>query len=541
MGLLLIAIPLGVFIGVLTLRRGEAGRGATMILTALGLPALSVAVFADPASQMYGPDGVLAFGRSVGFSVAQAATGNGALAAGGFDAQVDGLTASILTHVVREPLQLWNFGHVVDRVGGCGAAWSAAVQRGVGDSAVKAMAACGDSAAVRYAENLDGGHAWIGAVMLVCALLLGWFMVAAGWAVARVSVQAIWTTAILLPALWLGGIPGAAQRRAVDTVWAFFRHGIEVLIYIVYVSVIVLAIDTVIARPLPAQLGGTNPFAHVLIMGGVCAAALMLLRHIRSDLSGSSRRGLVGRAAEVAFGIGVGAAVRGGGSWAAGGLRGLSRRASGGGAAASGAPGGLAPWERIDQAAAAGGSGVLGEPRDGFAAVGDSGGSFGGGVAPGGGGGSAGAVSGGGAEASGGSASGGGFAAIGLGEPSGGSSRVASEGAAEVSAVGGATDSGRSGASGRRSGGNRGRGTVGGAAAGRGTKTESFDLELPAAKGDPTAESLPGIDAVIATTGYGEEVPLPEEPPDEETVMSDGEQVQADVTDIDAINDGGQS
>ena len=52
-----------------------------MIGIALTMPALSVAVFADPAGLMYGPDGLLAFGRSVGFSVAAAATHNGASAA----------------------------------------------------------------------------------------------------------------------------------------------------------------------------------------------------------------------------------------------------------------------------------------------------------------------------------------------------------------------------------------------------------------------------------------------------------------------------
>ena len=82
-GLLVLAVPVGVLIGAITVRRGEAGRGATMILIALTLPAASVAVFADPAGEMYGPDGLLAFGRRVGFSVAEAATHNGPLGAPG--------------------------------------------------------------------------------------------------------------------------------------------------------------------------------------------------------------------------------------------------------------------------------------------------------------------------------------------------------------------------------------------------------------------------------------------------------------------------
>jgi hypothetical protein len=302
--------------------------------------AASVAVFADPAGEMYGPDGLLAFGRRVGFSVAEAATHNGPLGAPG-GSQVDTLTASLITHTVREPLQLWNFGHVVDRVGGCGAAWSAAVRDGAPDGPITAMAACGDRGAVAYAQHLDGTNEWIGLVFVAAALLLAVFMVASGWAVLKVSVNAVWTTVILLPTLWLGAIPGAPQRRAVDVVWQFFRHGVEVMVYIVYVSVIGLAVERVVTAPLPAALGGTSAFAHVLMMGAVSAAALMLGRHLRADLSGQARGGgLVGRAAAVAVGMGIQAGLGGAGSAAARGLRGRLGRARG-----------ATPWEQLDRVA----------------------------------------------------------------------------------------------------------------------------------------------------------------------------------------------
>ena len=99
------------------------------------------------------------------------------------------------------------------------------------------MAACGDRAAVAYAQHLDGTNIWVGCVFVLAAALLAWFMIVSGWAVLRVSVMAIWTTVILLPTLWLGAIPGAPQRRAADVVWQFFAHGIQMLVYIVYVSV----------------------------------------------------------------------------------------------------------------------------------------------------------------------------------------------------------------------------------------------------------------------------------------------------------------
>jgi hypothetical protein len=354
-GLLVLAVPVGVLIGTLTIRRGEAGRGATMILIAMTLPAASVAVFADPAGAMYGPDGLLAFGRRVGFSVAEAATHNGPLGAPG-GSQVDTLTASLITHTVREPLQLWNFGHVVDRVGGCGSAWSAAVRGGAPDGPITAMAACGDRGAVAYAQHLDGTNEWIGLVFVAAALLLALFMVTSGWAVLKVSVNAVWTTVILLPTLWLGAIPGAPQRRAVEVVWQFFRHGVEVMVYIVYVSVIGLAVERVVTAPLPAELGGTSAFAHVLMMGAVSVAALLLGRHLRADLSGHTRGGgLVGRATEVAVGMGIQAGLGGAGS-AAKGLRGRLGRL--------GHARGAAPWDQLDRAADDA-PGIHGDPAPG--------------------------------------------------------------------------------------------------------------------------------------------------------------------------------
>ena len=230
-GLVAITVPLGVFVGVLAIRRGEAGRGATMILLAIMMPALALSVFSDPAGMMYGPDGLLMFGRRMGFSTAQAVTHNGAISGGGFLSQVDTLTSSLITHVVREPLQVFNFGHVVDRVGSCGAQYSAALQQGAAaaslqgsaDGPVKAMARCGDLAAVHYAQNLDGTNVFVGLMSVLAAVAFGWFMISSGTSVFMVSVKAIYTTAKLLPSVFAGGISGAAQHHAKATVWRFFE------------------------------------------------------------------------------------------------------------------------------------------------------------------------------------------------------------------------------------------------------------------------------------------------------------------------------
>jgi hypothetical protein len=362
-GLILITVPVGVFMGVLAIRRGERGRGATMIMLALFAPTLAVTVFSDPAGMMYGPNGLLQFGRSMAFSTAQTATHGGAISGGGFTGQVDTLTSSLITHVVREPLEVFNFGHVVDRVGGCGAAVSAAWQQGDKDGPIQALAQCGDRAAVYYAQNLDGTNVVGGAILVAAAFLFGWFMVSAGASVFMVSVKAIYTTAKLLPSVFIGGINSdAAREHAKSTVWKFFKHPIEAMVYITFVSVIGLALERLISRPLPPELGGSNPFAHVLMMGGASMVALYLLRHIRADLEGThAGRGIFGRAGDVALGLGMHAALGGAGKAALGGAQGLR------GVLGSGR---TTPWAEMDKrATAADPQQILGPAQEGFEPV----------------------------------------------------------------------------------------------------------------------------------------------------------------------------
>lgn len=358
-GLVALTVPLGVFMGVLAIRRGEAGRGWTMVLLAIMMPALAITVFSDPAGMMYGSDGMLAFGRSMGFSTAEAFTHNGAIGgSGGFTSQVDTLTSSLITHVVREPLQVFNFGHVIDAKPGCAAQYTAALHQGVSDGPIKAMARCGDAAAVHYAQNLDGSNTFGGLILVVAAFLFGWFMISSGASVFKVSLKAMYTTAKLLPSVFAGGISGAAQEHAKATVWRFFKHPIEVMVFVTFVSVMGLAIERLISRPLPAELGGSNPFAHVLIMAGGSMAALFLLRHIRADLQGQRPgRSLLGRTTDVAMGLAMHAGLRGAGSAALDGLRGLRGK-------------GKTPWEQLDeQSAISNPEDVLGQPHEGFAPV----------------------------------------------------------------------------------------------------------------------------------------------------------------------------
>ena len=164
-----------------------------------------------------------------------------------------------------------------------------------------------------------------------------------------------------------------------------------------------------------------------------------------------------------------------------------------------GVSGGPAPWDRIDQQAAAGAHEVLGEPRPGFGAVGEGG--AGGGAAGGRGGGSV--------QPAGGDES---AAAASVITATGGAATASSPGAVEVCAVGGEAAEGVGGVDRGQA---RGRANIG--PAGRGDRTsEAAPTAHVTGEPGPAGASAGTVSAITATTGYGENAALPTEPPGEE-------------------------
>jgi hypothetical protein len=337
-GILLIAIPAGVWWGLMRIRRGEHGTGWMTVLVGLTMPVLTVTVFSDPAGLMYGPGGVLDFGRRVGFSVAQTVHPGGMFTGSDFSGQVDTMTSSLVTHVVREPIQMWNFGHVVDTNPACATAYTTALRTGIKDAPIRALHQCGDSQAVAYALHVDGTNIWVGAVFILIAVLIGYVMAVCGWCVLKVLIKALWATAAITVALWMGAI---FQRRALNTVAQFFRHGIEVMTYVIYASVVGSAIEYVTSHTLPPELGGSAVFPRILILGLLALAAIMLLHHIHHELTGQPPGTVraAHRIAQVGTGMAIGAAVSGGAGTVAAGARSLLNRG-----------GQSTPWEQLDAA-----------------------------------------------------------------------------------------------------------------------------------------------------------------------------------------------
>ena len=184
-----------------------------------------------------------------------------------------------------------------------------------------------------------------GAVFVFAAALLGVFMVVSGWAVLKVSVKAIWTTVILLPALWLGAIPGAPQRRARRCGVAVLppRHRGHGLHRLRQRDRAGRGTDR--GRSAARRIGRHQPVRARADDGrGVDRGVHAVAPHPRRPLGGAARSPRHGRARRRRRGW-HGYARRGRGS-------GISAAVAGAkGCAGGSATGAATPWERQDQAA----------------------------------------------------------------------------------------------------------------------------------------------------------------------------------------------
>jgi hypothetical protein len=159
-----------------TLWHGHRGRGWGIMLSSFAIGLIGLVLTRDPLTDLYGDNGLLNQGRNLGFTVAQAAMNNGAIAPGGANAQMHNLTGLIADATVRAPLQVQNFGTTVDGIGTCANAWSAAILTGAPDAPAHAMANCGAPQALSFAEHIDGNNVALGAFFMLIGCVFTFFV-----------------------------------------------------------------------------------------------------------------------------------------------------------------------------------------------------------------------------------------------------------------------------------------------------------------------------------------------------------------------------
>jgi len=290
---------------------GRHGKGTGTMLSAMAIGAFGLVVTREPLNELYSDNGLLTRARNLGFGVAQAAMYNHSIASGAAG-QMKHLTGALLDAMLRAPLQIHNFGMVIDGIGvpvpgttfrTCGAAWDNAILAGQPDGPAHAMGpiaqgGCGATLALSFAQHLDGSNFGVGLLLGVLGLAFSFFIVYLAYSYVMVACAAFLTGVMALFAVGPAMIAGHSRRRATHRVKEFFKHLFRVFAYVTYAS---LAAVIILRMAAPggyaAQVNMTHPVALLVLIAltSMVATAVFwwfkheLGDHTRSDLIRSAR------------------------------------------------------------------------------------------------------------------------------------------------------------------------------------------------------------------------------------------------------------
>ncbi|MFI6368586.1 hypothetical protein ACIBG0_38380 [Nocardia sp. NPDC050630] len=196
---------------------------------------------------------------------------------------VETLQAEMADNFVRKPLQVWNFGHVVDERPACQAIWTAGTNAGNGDQIKNGMKACGDTAAYAAADNPNVGQIATGLILLLAGVVLLGFAAYLGLKVIKAAMEAVYHGIRVIFGFAAGGfIYGPTQTALIrDVVDSFIAAG-RMAVFTGY-----LGIDMLILGDLFRQAKGQ--VMAVLVMATIVQIiAVVQLRNLSHSLDGAN-------------------------------------------------------------------------------------------------------------------------------------------------------------------------------------------------------------------------------------------------------------
>ncbi|MFD8249004.1 hypothetical protein [Nocardia sp. NPDC059691] len=176
-----------IFVGYFIVRAMIA-KAVMQVVVMIAVAIAGVPILADPLSEALSAQGFLVQGRDLGLSVAAGLNGSNNPNP---EQLVSTLQTTMADNFVRLPLQVWNFGHIVDSNPSCRAAWSSGMTTGSDDRVKNGMRACGDSAAYSAVDNPSVGQIGAGLLLLLCAVILLAFA-------AYLSIKIMWAVLDLI-------------------------------------------------------------------------------------------------------------------------------------------------------------------------------------------------------------------------------------------------------------------------------------------------------------------------------------------------------
>ncbi|MDO3648248.1 hypothetical protein [Nocardia mangyaensis] len=277
--LLVTAATIGAFCVGWFIVRGHHAKATMQVVTMLAVAVFGPLFLAEPLADVLSSDGLLAKGRDIGISVAAGLNGHlnpnpGLL--------VETMQGDLADGFARQPLQVWNFGHVLDERVSCGAQWSSGMRAGDPGQVKKGLEACNDTYALQAAGNPSAGQIGTGLLLLICATILLVFALYLSIKVIKSALDAIYHGFMAIFGFAAGGfVYGPTQtfliRNLVDSVMA----AAQMAVFTIFLGVYVLFLTNVFAQ-------ARGQVMAVFVIGAV--VELVAFSQLRR-LSKSLRRG----------------------------------------------------------------------------------------------------------------------------------------------------------------------------------------------------------------------------------------------------------
>ncbi|MGW4247301.1 hypothetical protein, partial [Nocardia sp. NPDC004722] len=235
---LITAATIGAFCVAWFVLRGQLSKATLQIVTMLAVAVLGPVFLADPLSEALAPDGLLAQGRDLGLAVAAGLNGHSAPQP---DSMLVTMQEDLAEGFGRRPLQVWNFGHVLDSSPACGAEWSNAIGSGSEDRVRDGLRSCGDAVAVATASNPGAGQIGAGLLLLLTGALLLAFAAVLAVRIVWSALDAIYYAIMAIFGFAAGGfVYGPTQTFLVRSVVHSFFSGVRMAVLVVFLGVYVL-------------------------------------------------------------------------------------------------------------------------------------------------------------------------------------------------------------------------------------------------------------------------------------------------------------
>lgn len=250
--------------GVVALTRG-VGSGIGIIFSGVLVIVLAAIFLRDPVGEIAGDNGILGIGRTVGFTVSQGVANNGALAPGGSEAQLEQLTTWLVDVTVRQPIQLINFGKIIDDVPGCAQLYNSALTAGNSAAPAHAMRYC-DLSALEYAQQLNTISVGLFAFLILAIFFVLFAVDYVGCEVIRVGFKAFWNVLVIVPAAAVAVAPGPQRQFAKRTALKLIVHGVEMVVATAGLGILVILMANVTRGALPGTIAMTHPMAKIMVL-----------------------------------------------------------------------------------------------------------------------------------------------------------------------------------------------------------------------------------------------------------------------------------